>query len=229
MGDKKEEKSPIKEEILEEEGKKLSRDIARKHIYVKNKNKYPLPFEEYKIYHIDGKLFNDAPENLYLCTKEQRNALYEEQLRRKKPFTSSMEIDLFLDKIGKSSPEISKDKQIYEKNYNPKVPLYWKQKESRKKQLLNQEDHHTEIKSKIIDEIKEREEEIEIEEEENQFYYHQKEKTPKLKKQLIQEIRETEAIKKIKEGKRKMTLTEKIIIAIGILIVILLFYIYLKM
>jgi hypothetical protein len=229
MSNKKEEKSPIKEEILEEEGKKLSRDIARKHIYVKNKSRYPLPFEEYKIYHIDGKLFNDAPENLYLCTKEQRNALYAEQLRRKKPFTSSMEIDLFLDKIGKSSPEISKDKKIYENISNPKIPLYWKQKESRKKQLSNQEDPHPEIKNKIIDEIKEREEEIEVEEEENKFYSTKKEKHPGLKKQLIQEIREAEKIKRIKEGKRKMTLTEKIIITIGVLIVILLFYIYLKM
>ncbi len=229
MSDKKEERSPIKEEILEEEGKKLSRDIARKHIYIKNKSKYPLPFEEYKIYHIDGKLFNDSPENLYLCTKEQRKALYSEQLRRKRPFSSSMEIELFLDKIGKHSPEISKDKQIYENNYNPRIPLYWKQKETRRKQISNKDETHNELKDKIIEEIKEKEEEIKVEEEENQFYYHQKEKTPKLKKQLIQEIRETEAIKKIKEGKRKMTLTEKIIIAIGILIVILLFYIYLKM
>ena len=142
MGDEEEsplergdDKNPIKEEILEEEGKKLSRDIARKHIYVKNKERYPLPFEEYKIYHIDGKLFNDSPDNLYLCTKEQRNALYAEQLRRGKPFSSSKEIDLFLGEIGKVSPEISKDKKIYEKT-ETKIPLYWRQRETRRKQAM---------------------------------------------------------------------------------------------
>src|SRR4030042_1119175 len=143
---KKEDNNPIKEEILEEEGKKLSRDIARKYIYVRNKEKYPLSFEEYKIYHIDGKLFNDSPENLYLCTKEQRNALYAEQLRRKKPFKSAEEIDLFLERIGRHTPEIYKDRRIYEKGYNTKIPLYWKQKETRKKQLALPVDPHPEIR-----------------------------------------------------------------------------------
>ncbi|MGY4884427.1 MAG: hypothetical protein ACP5NZ_02500 [Nanobdellota archaeon] len=224
---KKEESNPIKEEILEEEGKKLSRDIARKYIYVRNKEKYPLPFEEYKIYHIDGKLFNDSPGNLYLCTKEQRNALYAEQLKRRKPFSSAIEIDLFLEKIGKNSPEISKDRRIYERGYNAKIPLYWKQKESRKRQVLPPEDPHPELREKIIKEIQNKEEEIKREDEEKRFYSLPPKRHPELKKQLIQEIREAERKHSI-EHKRIKTNTEKIIIIIGILVVIAIFFLIFK-
>lgn len=218
---KKEENNPIKEEVLEEEGKKLSRDIARKHIYFKNKEKYPLPFEEYKIYHIDGKLFNDSPENLYLCTKEQRNALYAEQLRRRKPFTSAVEIDLFLEKIGKTSPEISKDRRIYEREYNTKIPLYWKQKETRKKQTSPSEDPHPELRNSLIKEIKEKEEEIERKKQESRIYSVPPKRHPELKKQLIKEIREAEEKQKI--GHRRINPTERIILYAGIFIIILLF------
>ena len=217
MGDR--EKSPLKkEEILEEEGKKLSRDIARRYIYVRNKEKYPLPFEEYKIYHIDGKLFNDAVENIYLCTKEQRNALYAEQLRREKPFTSSKEIDLFLEKVGKTSPEISKDKKIYQKT-DTRIPLYWRQRETRQRQVPIKIDPHPELRESIEKEIREAEENIEEKREESRFYSMPPERHPELKKQLIQEIKEVEARQK-EIYKRKRTLPERVIIIIGILAVI---------
>lgn len=217
---KKEENNPIKEEILEEEGKKLSRDIARKYIYVRNKEKYPLPFEEYKIYHIDGKLFNDSVNNLYLCTKEQRNALYAEQLRRKKPFESSKEIDLFLQKTGATSPEISKDRRVYEK-INEKIPLYWKQREIRQ-QTRPREDLHPELRKKIIEEIKEKEDDIEEKREESRVYSIPPKRHPELKKRIIEEIKEAEE-KQRKGSRRKLNLTEKIVLLIGILAVIGLF------
>jgi hypothetical protein len=213
---KKEGNNPIKEEILEEEGKKLSRDIARKYIYVRNKEKYPLPFEEYKLYHIDGKLFNDSPDNLYLCTKEQRKALYAEQMKRQKPFESSKEIDEFLQKIGKNYPEISKDRRIYEKRYNTKIPLYWKQRETRKRQLAPIKDPHPELREKLIDEIRNVEDEIEEIKEESRFYSLPPKRHPELRKRLIEEIKEAEDLKK--RG-RRMTLTEKIILLVVILAV----------
>jgi hypothetical protein len=215
---KKEENNPIKEEILEEEGKKLSRDIARKYIYVRNKEKYPLPFEEYKIYHIDGRLFNDAVENIYLCTKEQRNALYAEQVRRRRPFTSAKEIDLFLENAGKTSQEIYKDKRIYQKS-DTRIPLYWRQKETRQRQIPIKVDPHPELREEIVKEIREAEENIEEKKEESRFYSVPPERHPELKKQLIQEIREAETRQK---GiyKRKMTLPQKVIIVICTLAVI---------
>ena len=222
---KKEEDNPIKKDILEDETKKLSRDIARKHIYVKNKEKYPLPFEEYKIYHIDGRLFNDSPENLYLCTKEQRKALYEEQLRRRRPFGSAAEIDAFLEKIGKTSPEISKDRRIYERGY-AKIPLYWKQRDVRRKQTLP-EDPHPELRKRLIKEIKEKEDEIERKREEGRIYSLPPKRHPELKKQLIQELREAEEKERIGH-RRKLSVTEKVILFAGIFVVILLFLLIFK-
>jgi hypothetical protein len=218
---KRDETNPVKDEVLEDEGKKLSRDIARKYIYVRNKEKYPLPFEEYKIYHIDGKLFNDAVENMYLCTKEQRNALYSEQLKRRRPFASAKEIDTFLERIGRFSPEISKDKRIYERRYNTKIPLYWKQKELRKKQAFA-EDPHPELREKLVGEIKDVEDKIEQKREESRFYTIPPKRHPELKKRLIDELREAEDKQK-GIHRRRITLTEKIIFCIGIVAIIVLF------
>jgi len=223
---KKEGNNPIKEEILEEEGKKLSRDIARKYIYVRNKEKYPLPFEEYKIYHIDSKIFNDAVENLYLCTKEQRNALYAEQLKRGKPFESSKEIYFFLEKVGKTSPEISKDKKIYQKT-DTRIPLYWRQRETRNRQIPIKVDPHPELREGIVKEIRETEESIEEKREESRFYSMPPERHPELKKKLIEEIIEAESRKK-GDYKRRRTFPEKIIIITGILIVLALLVLIFK-
>ncbi len=190
------EKDPIKEGLLEEEAKKLSRDVARKHIYVKNKERYPLPFEEYKIHHIDGNLFNTAINNIYLCTKTQRNAIYAEQLKRGKPFSSSREIDLFLEKLGRVSREISKDKGVYKKT-SQKIPLYWRQREIRQRQpAIKQEDPHPELREEIIEEIREAEDRIEQKKEESRFYTLPPKRHPELRKEIIEEIREQKTNKK---------------------------------
>lgn len=220
---KKEENDSVIEELIEEE--KLSREIARKYIYNRNRERYPLPFEEYKIYHIDGKLFNDSPNNIYLCTNEQRKELYEEQIRRGKHFESAKEIDLFLESIKKTSKNISKDIRKNGRGYD-KIPLYWKQRDIRKKQTSLPGDPHPELRENIIKEIKEAEEKIELKESKKRFYSLPPKRHPELKKQLIMEIRKAEDIRCRRH--RKLTLTEKIIILIGILAVIGIFLFFFR-
>jgi inner membrane protein involved in colicin E2 resistance len=49
--------------------KRVSRTIAYKEIYLKNKKKYPLKFEDYQVHHIDKNKENNKVENLKLVER----------------------------------------------------------------------------------------------------------------------------------------------------------------
>lgn len=74
----------------------IHRQVAYKEIYLKNRDKFTLPFSKYVVHHIDGERLNGSVKNLYICTKEQHNNIHNEQIVRKKKFTSASEIDYFL-------------------------------------------------------------------------------------------------------------------------------------
>ena len=54
----------------------IHRDNAYKEIYLKNRNKYPLPFSKYQVHHIDGNKFNNLTANLLVLTREEHKKLH---------------------------------------------------------------------------------------------------------------------------------------------------------
>lgn len=96
--------NPNHKYIIDEEGRQQSREIAKKYIYLKNGDKYSLPFSKYVVHHIDGETFNDSVKNLYICTEEQHMAIHQEQISRMKKFANSSELDYFLKSKGIKGP-----------------------------------------------------------------------------------------------------------------------------
>ncbi len=96
MGLKRFENNPNNEYIINEEGDLQSRVVAEKYIFNKNREKYLKPFGFYKVHHINGDTFNNSIQNLYICTKKEHNTIHGEQIRRKKKFKNSKEIEEFL-------------------------------------------------------------------------------------------------------------------------------------
>lgn len=74
----------------------ISRKVAYEQIYLKNRDKYPLRFSQYIIHHINGEKLNNSIMNLYICTTKEHNQIHNEQIKNKKRFKSSREIDSFL-------------------------------------------------------------------------------------------------------------------------------------
>lgn len=54
----------------------IHRQIAYSEIYLKNRDKYPLPFSKYQIHHKDGNKENFLPSNLQIVTEEEHRALH---------------------------------------------------------------------------------------------------------------------------------------------------------
>jgi predicted nucleic acid-binding Zn ribbon protein len=74
----------------------ISRKVAYEQIYLKNRDKYPLRFSQYIIHHINGEKLNNSITNLYICTTKEHNQIHNEQIKNKKRFKSSNEINSFL-------------------------------------------------------------------------------------------------------------------------------------
>jgi len=55
------------------------RNIAYYDIYIKNRDKYPLPFSKYQIHHKDHNKLNNNTENLELLTKEEHEAIHKKK------------------------------------------------------------------------------------------------------------------------------------------------------
>ena len=55
----------------EKEGQVFHRWYARKHIYYKNREKYPLHFTEYEVHHKDHNKRNNGLDNLEILTREE--------------------------------------------------------------------------------------------------------------------------------------------------------------
>jgi len=54
----------------------IHRDVAYKEIYLKNREKYPLPFSEYQVHHLDGNKFNNSIKNLLILTREEHKKIH---------------------------------------------------------------------------------------------------------------------------------------------------------
>ncbi len=54
----------------------VHRDIAYKQIYLKNRDKYPLPFRCYQIHHIDRNKTNNRVDNLEILTEEEHRKVH---------------------------------------------------------------------------------------------------------------------------------------------------------
>ncbi len=65
----------------------VHREIAYTHIYIPNRDMYPLPFREYVIHHIDGDKRNNEIHNLMIIKQEEHEKLHgiKREVRRKKP------------------------------------------------------------------------------------------------------------------------------------------------
>lgn len=55
----------------------VHRHRAYHHIYLKDRKKYPLPFEAYEVHHIDGDKTNNKMENLAVLTPEEHDKAHE--------------------------------------------------------------------------------------------------------------------------------------------------------
>ncbi len=75
----------MKEEVYEDEKgylrskstkKLVHREIAYKEIYLKNKEKYALPFKEYIVHHIDGNKKNNNSSNLIILLPMDHTKLH---------------------------------------------------------------------------------------------------------------------------------------------------------
>ncbi|MFH1276565.1 MAG: HNH endonuclease [Candidatus Woesearchaeota archaeon] len=58
------------------EGTLFYREVAKRCIYNLNHKKYPLPFNQYDVHHIDKNPTNDDLNNLAILTPEEHNALH---------------------------------------------------------------------------------------------------------------------------------------------------------
>ena len=55
------------------------RNIAYYSIYLKHKDKYPLPFRMYQVHHKDHNKLNNNVENLEIFTKEEHQAIHKKR------------------------------------------------------------------------------------------------------------------------------------------------------
>lgn len=76
-----------------EHSDQISRQIAHKEIYLKDRDKYPLSFREYVVHHIDTEKNNNSVKNLYLCTQKEHELIHSYQKENKTKFKSAKEID----------------------------------------------------------------------------------------------------------------------------------------
>ena len=56
---------------FKDSGKLVHRWVAHKHIYLKDRKKYPLDFKEYQVHHIDKNITNNKAENLEIVSSRQ--------------------------------------------------------------------------------------------------------------------------------------------------------------
>lgn len=56
----------------------LHRENAYKYIYLKNRDKYPLPFSAYDVHHIDGNKNNNHSSNLKIVTRDQHKEIHQD-------------------------------------------------------------------------------------------------------------------------------------------------------
>lgn len=52
------------------------RQVAYRELYLKHKDKYPLPFSKYQVHHKDKNKLNNHPDNLDLFTQEEHEAIH---------------------------------------------------------------------------------------------------------------------------------------------------------
>jgi len=62
----------------------IHRKIAYERIYLKNREKYPLPFSKYVIHHKDGNKTNNEIGNLQIMTREEHENLHKKEYNKKK-------------------------------------------------------------------------------------------------------------------------------------------------
>lgn len=71
----------------------ISRQIAYTKIYLKNRDKFPLPFKKYVVHHIDREKHNNSVKNLDIVTKEEHNEIHRLGLADKR------ELDLYKSRL----------------------------------------------------------------------------------------------------------------------------------
>jgi len=73
----------------------ISRQIAYKYIYQKNREEYPLPFSLYQVHHIDGNKLNNDPSNLQILTRPEHELLHStQQVKGKSKLSKQIEHEI---------------------------------------------------------------------------------------------------------------------------------------
>jgi len=191
----------------------IHRQIAYSEIYLKNRDKYPKPFGEYIIHHIDTNKENFSVDNLFICTKNQHNRIHDEQKRRKQKFKNSKEINAFLNKPQKKLSSEPKKKKKNEREKEERYDLIFPKVEDKwfiKKQMKRQKELRKEER-----EIRETEEKKRIEK--------KKKEEVERKKEVGKEIVRKKRLQKLKkerlEEKRKNKKRKKIILIISLILI----------
>lgn len=103
------------------------RKVAYYKIYLKDRKKYPLPFEEYEIHHKDGDKLNNNPDNLLILTPEEHIDAHLEKEKQKeeqtqKEYEQEKAIFFFqMKKLGYSEEQIIEEIKAEKKMYGCSV------------------------------------------------------------------------------------------------------------
>lgn len=135
----------------------VHRHRAYHHIYLKNRKKYPLPFEAYEVHHIDGDKKNNRMDNLAVLTPEEHDKAHEDM---------DFELAVF-GKFGLLLEDFEETKEFVEKEYSVSPKKLIKDFEETIKEMIENNLSPTEEQEEAWKELlkKYREEKEEVERE----------------------------------------------------------------
>jgi len=123
----------------------ISRQMAYYEIYLKNRDKYPLPFIKYDVHHIDFHKLNNDPSNLQIVTRQEHIAIHKGLSGQKE--ISEYETEQKIEENRKKSLEGNKrKKKEKEKRRKEHERKQKRTKERRRKKKLKKKEVPKKIK-----------------------------------------------------------------------------------